>query len=315
MLGESENQFSLTRVALSTCRVQKQIPFSYQLNWKRILAYLRVRCMSQPGRRRELRESARAGFTLIELLVVLAVIALIAALLLPALSRAKAGAKSAACKSNLRQLGIALDMYVSDYDRYAGRRRYSAALIGTLEADPVDKALLQVAPYLRMPGERFGDIELVSHRSLVWHCPAEPPANIPSLFTTNSEMAYVPSYGYNTRGTASSGSDLDLGLSPRVIALLNSGAAPSPAVIREIRASDVLVPAGMIAFGDDSPPSFSNDEISPVAPLLGDRHRQGANVVFCDAHVVYAKRIKWVEKTDTERKHWNSDNQPHPETW
>ena len=58
----------------------------------------------------------KAGFTLIELLVVIAIIAILAAMLFPVFARARENAKRAACWSNLRQLGIGLHMYASDYD-------------------------------------------------------------------------------------------------------------------------------------------------------------------------------------------------------
>jgi prepilin-type N-terminal cleavage/methylation domain-containing protein/prepilin-type processing-associated H-X9-DG protein len=61
-------------------------------------------------------QNGRQAFTLIELMVVIAIIGILAGLLLPAISRGKEKARSAACRNNMKQMSLAMIMYHGDFD-------------------------------------------------------------------------------------------------------------------------------------------------------------------------------------------------------
>ncbi len=83
------------------------------------------------------RRAQTPGFTLIELLVVVAIIAILAAILFPVFARAKEAAKKTTCVSHSRQLGMALAMYVIDYERYPQHSSPSVQVPRTRWADAI----------------------------------------------------------------------------------------------------------------------------------------------------------------------------------
>jgi prepilin-type N-terminal cleavage/methylation domain-containing protein/prepilin-type processing-associated H-X9-DG protein len=259
---------------------------------------------------------ARVGFTLIELLVVIAIIAILAALLLAALSSAKSAAQSTVCKSNLKQLSLALNMYVSDFHCYpqseygsvtsaGGTNRWDELLNSYLKQATVD--LTKYPHYY----PQYGGVFL---------CPSG---------LERRRHAGLWSYGYNSWGIANGFfpiGKLGQGLGVRI---------PGANEPREpTRETDVTVPSDMIAIADaffrtgakmsmiEGEPSLIRNDLlfSWSFPPRDDsqfaktRHRGKLNVTFCDGHVEpFGVHALYFEATDEAYNRWNRDYQPHRE--
>lgn len=236
-----------------------------------------------------------AGFTLIELLVVFAIIAILAALLLPTLSRAKVAGRSATCRSNLHQIGLALQMYVDDHRYYPGLE-HTAPSPGV--SGPA--AVFQLQPYLS---------------EVVFRCPVpeDNPSGIVVTVGTRERQTVVShgAYGYNAFGCAPNTTRLRVGLGGIYSDEEQRWRLVSEAAVRS--------PAGTIAFGDAAPLGMV---IAPVVienylpiSLPSRRHSLGANLLFCDGHVEYKKQIRWIEASEEARQQWNVDHEPHAKEW
>jgi prepilin-type N-terminal cleavage/methylation domain-containing protein/prepilin-type processing-associated H-X9-DG protein len=259
----------------------------------------------------------RRAFTLVELLVVIAIVGILAALLLPALARAKAHAHSAACKNRLRQLGLALQIYVHDN---GGAYPFLRAL-----PDPADDDAAGVV----YPDECWWPARLLPYHPLPWtspafHCPgyrravqgaaaAEPPHGYP-----------FGSYAYNARGVR--------GVLARVPPVTFGLGLPlytnTPARRRlAVAEAQVRAPSEMLAIVESRFLDAKVNRAPGGAPwavcglLRSDtfafdpaRHGGNYNSVFCDGHVESMKPRVLFNPTNTAAL-WNYDHQPHPELW
>jgi prepilin-type N-terminal cleavage/methylation domain-containing protein len=129
----------------------------------------------------------RRAFTLGELLVVIAIIALLIAVLLPALSRARAQAMVTQCLSNLHQIGIAQGMYVNDnHGQFPNKDVYDGTTsTGATQYSWVGKAGMAypAATSLIRPLNRYLNITAAGLDVPAAHCPAD--------FSFNNTIAYT----------------------------------------------------------------------------------------------------------------------------
>jgi prepilin-type processing-associated H-X9-DG protein/prepilin-type N-terminal cleavage/methylation domain-containing protein len=252
------------------------------------------------------------GFTLVELLVVIAIIALLAAMLLPALSRAKDSAKSASCKSNLRQLGIALNLYVTNYDKYPGN---GAMYAGNVFQGIWATGMNWLNPYLGGqydPADANYRFFRASRQPTVFNCPGVKPIQTPLGVTV-----YMLNYGYNELGTGWENGTLRLGLGFTVDVTGSTETGFLTGRRHSVTQGHIRHPANMIANGDGVNWLFPNrrsDAKDGIGSVFG-YHSGRANISFCDGHVESSKRENWVEESEMPRSLWNNDAQPHPETW
>ncbi len=261
----------------------------------------RVRCSLQPSSP----NIGQRGFTLIELLVVIAIIVALAGLLLPVLSSAQRRARKINCVSNLRQLGLSLQLYVQDEHRYPLATAGDGLGFWQLVLRPATQEKTVYCPQLATASDEFVQI-----------------------FPTN-KLIY-PHYGYNSfGGIRRNPPPRNPGLGGDFV--WDGSGSGSYAAARE---DWVQKPARMIAFGDSPtlvrPPMVSSTNITPADPLyvafpfilqpqgyygVNKSHSGGANMVFCDGHTEFASQSVWMADMDASKSLWNADNQPHPESW
>ena len=240
--------------------------------------------------------SRRKGFTLIELLVVIAIIALLLAILMPALNYVRKQARSSACQSNLRQLGLAMSLYALDHDDRTM----------PFSHQPGEYWFHQLAPYLSERAYKNNPEEHIEGMMRVAFCPVTKRQDLP-------DASYYGSAYRSWRFMGGEGSyGLNLWLLPDDP--IYAPAFPAENFFRKYSDAYSAVPllgdsvwVGSWPFsGDAVPDDISGESGYPGYPhgegyFMGrfcvDRHKKAINIGFVDSRVerVFLEEL-WTQK-------------------
>jgi prepilin-type N-terminal cleavage/methylation domain-containing protein/prepilin-type processing-associated H-X9-DG protein len=248
------------------------------------------------------KKSERArGFTLIELLVVIAIIAILAAMLLPALSKAKAKAQQAVCLGNAKQWGLADTMYVDDYNQVFPYPRFQVSS----SVDQDNPSWLAINGYHNL--HEGDDVWFNALPSYVANKPMYVWAYDPTTFYNSKSIFTCPtaaSQGINPVDVNAAAGNMIPAARPLFNYAMNSKSLAVEninSVVTRLRTPMVVHPANFVLFSDvrnrsDETPYFGTaanqtDLATPhgYTTRFSARHNQGGNITFSDGHAAYFK--------------------------